>query len=163
MTLFILLLFLFQFMMSLCIVTVLLDISLSLLKDFIYLFLEKRREEKERKKNINVWLPLAHPLLNTWSVTQAYTLTRSRTGDPLVYRLAVHWAIPARVHYLFCELNNPLEESSFLFNHSYFSWQMKAHVPVLHPVNWCLCIYWGWGRDPQRKSLMLYPGLKNLT
>ena len=29
-------------------------------KDFIYLFLEKRREE-ERERNINVWLPLAHP------------------------------------------------------------------------------------------------------
>ena len=31
-------------------------------KDFIYLFLEKGRE---REKNINVWLPLARPLLVT--------------------------------------------------------------------------------------------------
>ena len=37
-------------------------------KDFLYLFLERgeRREEgrgKERERNINVWLPLMHPLV----------------------------------------------------------------------------------------------------
>ena len=32
------------------------------LKDFIYLILERGEgREKERKRNINVWLPLAHP------------------------------------------------------------------------------------------------------
>ena len=34
------------------------------LKDFIYLFLEMGRE-REREENINVWLPLMHPLLGT--------------------------------------------------------------------------------------------------
>ena len=43
---------------------------------FIY-FLETRR-------NINVWLPLARPLLGTWPATQACALTGNRTGDPLV-------------------------------------------------------------------------------
>ena len=56
-------------------------------KDFIYLFLEKgERWEKERERNINVWLPLTHPLLGTWPAAQACTLTRNRTGDPLVHR-----------------------------------------------------------------------------
>ena len=52
-------------------------------KDFIYLFLER---EKERERNINVWLPLVHPLLGTWPATQACVLTRNGTSDPLVRR-----------------------------------------------------------------------------
>ena len=56
-------------------------------KDFIYLFLER---EKERKRNINVWLPLIHPLLGTWSTTQACALTGNWTSDPLVCRLALN-------------------------------------------------------------------------
>ena len=45
--------------------------------DFIYLVLERGREgkEKERERNINVWLPLACPLLGIWPATQACTLT----------------------------------------------------------------------------------------
>ena len=54
---------------------------------FIYLFLE-RGEGKER--NINVWLPLTHPLLGTWPATQARALTGNRTGDPLVCRSALN-------------------------------------------------------------------------
>ena len=44
-------------------------------KDFIYLFIfrEKGREGK-RERNINVWLPLARPLLGTWPTTQACAL-----------------------------------------------------------------------------------------
>ena len=35
-------------------------------KDFIYLFPERGKGgEKERERNINVWLPLAHPQLGT--------------------------------------------------------------------------------------------------
>ena len=59
-------------------------------KDFIYLFLERGEgREKERGKNINVWLPLKHPLLETWPATQACALTGNRTGDPLVHRPAL--------------------------------------------------------------------------
>ena len=58
-------------------------------KDFIYLFLEKGREKK-RERNINVWLPLVHPLLETWCTTQACALTGNRTGDPLVHRPALN-------------------------------------------------------------------------
>ena len=44
-------------------------------KDFIYLFLERGKgREKERESNINVWLPLACPLLGTWPTTQASAL-----------------------------------------------------------------------------------------
>ena len=42
----------------------------------MYLFLERwERKEKERERNINVWLPLTHPLLGTWPATQACALT----------------------------------------------------------------------------------------
>ena len=55
-----------------------------------YLFLERREgKEKERERNINVWLPLLHPLLGTWPATQACALTGNRTGDPLAYRPAL--------------------------------------------------------------------------
>ena len=56
-------------------------------KDFIYSILGRGEgKEKERKKNINVWLPLVHPLLGTWSTTQACALTGNQTGDPLGHR-----------------------------------------------------------------------------
>ena len=60
------------------------------LKIFIYLFLERGEgREKDRKRNINVWLPLACPLLGTWPATQACALTGNRAGDSLVHRLAL--------------------------------------------------------------------------
>ena len=35
-------------------------------KYFVYLVLERgEKREKERERNINVWLPLVHPLLET--------------------------------------------------------------------------------------------------
>ena len=53
-------------------------IELYFLKDFIYLFLEREEgREKERERNINVWLPLVHPLLGTKPTTQAC----ARTGN----------------------------------------------------------------------------------
>ena len=59
-------------------------------KDFIYLFLKRgERKEKGKKRNINVWLPLMHPLLGTWPATQACALTGYCTGDPLVNRLSL--------------------------------------------------------------------------
>ena len=39
-----------------------------------------------RERNINVWLPLTHPLLGTWPATQACVLTGNRTCDHLVYK-----------------------------------------------------------------------------
>ena len=55
--------------------------------NFIYLFLERReRREKEREKNINVWLPLACPLLGTWPTIQTCALTGNGTSNPLVHR-----------------------------------------------------------------------------
>ena len=54
--------------------------------DYLFIFREKGREgkEKERERNINVWLPLARPLLGTWPATQACALTGNRTHDLLV-------------------------------------------------------------------------------
>ena len=52
-------------------------------KVFIYLFLERGEgREKERERNISVWLPLMHPLLGTWPVTQACALTRESNQRP---------------------------------------------------------------------------------
>ena len=45
-------------------------------KHFIYIFLEgELRREKKRERNINVWLPLACPRLESWPATQACALT----------------------------------------------------------------------------------------
>ena len=38
------------------------------------------------ERNINVWLPLVHPLLGTWRTTQACALTGNQTSDPLLLR-----------------------------------------------------------------------------
>ena len=52
---------------------------LFIFNDFIYLLLERGEgREKERERNINVWLPLVHPL--TWSTTQACAQTGNQTG-----------------------------------------------------------------------------------
>ena len=51
-----------------------------------------RREgkEKERERNINVWLPLAFPLLGTWPTKQACAPTGNWTRNPLLCRPAVN-------------------------------------------------------------------------
>ena len=60
-------------------------------KRFYYLFLERGEgREKDRERNINVWLPLACPLLGTWPATQVCALTGNRTGNPLVVRPALN-------------------------------------------------------------------------
>ena len=59
--------------------------------NFIYLFLERGEgREKKRERNTNVWLPLAHPLLETCSTTQACASAGNGSGDPLVCRLALN-------------------------------------------------------------------------
>ena len=46
------------------------------LKDFYsFTFLERGEWRKKERRNINVWLPLVHPLLGTWPATQACALT----------------------------------------------------------------------------------------
>ena len=67
-------------------------------KDFIYLFLD-RGEGRER--NINVWLPLEHPLLGTWPATLACALTGNQTGDPLVCGPALNLLSHTSQGYLF--------------------------------------------------------------
>ena len=56
---------------------------------YLFIFRESGREG-ERERNIKVWLPLTCPLLGTWPTTQACALTRNRTDDPLVHRLALN-------------------------------------------------------------------------
>ena len=59
-------------------------------KDFIYLFLDRGEGREKKKRNINVWLPLARPLLGTWPATQVFTLPGNQTGYPLVQRPALN-------------------------------------------------------------------------
>ena len=51
-----------------------------------YIFKLYFLEEAERGRTINVWLPLVHTLLGTWSATQESALSGNRTSDPLVCR-----------------------------------------------------------------------------
>ena len=56
---------------------------------YLFIFRESGRE-REMERNINVWLPVAHPLLGTWPATQACALTGNWTSDPLVCRPALN-------------------------------------------------------------------------
>ena len=50
-------------------------ISILFFFERFYFFLDRGEgREKERERNINVWLPLIHPLLGTWPATQARAL-----------------------------------------------------------------------------------------
>ena len=62
---------------------------LSFFLNYLFIFRERGRK-KEREKNINVWLPLAHPQVGTWPATQACALTGNRTGNALVHRPALN-------------------------------------------------------------------------
>ena len=68
-------------------------------KYFIFLFLERQEgREKEMEKNINVWLPLACPMLGTWTATQACALlTEKLVTLWFAGWCSIHWATPARV------------------------------------------------------------------
>ena len=60
------------------------------LRFYLFIFREGGGREKERERNINVWLPLVHPLLGTWPTTQACALTGNWTSNPLVHRPALN-------------------------------------------------------------------------
>ena len=65
------------------------------LKDFMYVFLERGEgKEKERERNINVWLPLAHPLLGTWPATQACALTGYQNRWPFGSQASTQYTEP---------------------------------------------------------------------
>ena len=47
---------------------------------FYFFIFRERGRERERARNINVWLPLTHPILGTCPTTQACALTGNWTG-----------------------------------------------------------------------------------
>ena len=49
------------------------DRTISFFIKILFILFSKRGKgkEKEREKNITVWLPLPHPVLQTWPTTQA--------------------------------------------------------------------------------------------
>ena len=68
-------------------------------KEFIYLFLERGREGEREKRNINVWLLLAHPLLGTRPGPQPRPVPWLRIETATLWfagRHSIHWATPAR-------------------------------------------------------------------
>ena len=57
----------------------------------VYLFIFRERgREGERQGDKHQWLPLACPLLGTWSTTQACALTENRTSNPFVHRTVLN-------------------------------------------------------------------------
>ena len=57
---------------------------------------------KDRERNINVWLPLLHPLLGTWPEIQACALTGNQTIDLWVLgQCSIHWATLVRAQSCF--------------------------------------------------------------
>ena len=73
--------------------------NIHLFKKVLFIYFLERGEgrEKERDRNINVWLPLMWPPLETWPTTQACALSGNRTRDPLIHSpRSIHWATPAR-------------------------------------------------------------------
>ena len=73
-----------------------LDSSVVVLFKRFYLFLERGERGRKRRGETLMWesyinrLPLSRPLLGTWPVTQACTLTGNQTGDSLVCRLVLN-------------------------------------------------------------------------
>ena len=65
-------------------------LTFSFFKRFYLFICRERGRGREREGNINVWLPLACPLMGTWPATQACTLTGNPTGGPLVHRPALN-------------------------------------------------------------------------
>ena len=60
------------------------------LKIYLFVFLERGKgRENERERNIIDGLRLTHPRLGTWPATWACALTRNRTSDLSVLRLAL--------------------------------------------------------------------------
>ena len=59
-------------------------------------------------KNINVCLPLMHPLLGTCPTTQTCDLTGNQTSDPLVCSLELNPLTHTRQGYILMLSSNPL-------------------------------------------------------
>ena len=62
----------------------------SLFLKSLFIFRERGREGEIEERNINMWLPLKHPLLGTWPTTQANALPGNQTSNPLVCRPALN-------------------------------------------------------------------------
>ena len=62
----------------------------AIFKKILFILDRGEGREKERERNINVWLPFTHPLLGTWSTTQACALTGNQTSDPVLCSLVLN-------------------------------------------------------------------------
>ena len=75
-----------------------LQLLLFLIFKILFISFRQRGREGERERNINVWLPLACPLLGTWPTTQACALTGNLpvTLHRFTGRHSIRWPTPAQ-------------------------------------------------------------------
>ena len=118
---------------------------------FKFIFQRGEGREKERERHISVWLPLSHPLLGTWSATQACILTGNRICDPLIHRLALnHLATPTKdfLGYFFLSF----KKIFYLF---YFQREENGGTKRGRETSVCGCLSHTpyWERDPQPRHV----------
>ena len=91
------------------------------------------------ERNINVWLPLIWPPLETWPATQPCAPTGNRTGDPLVHSPhSTHWSTPAQGWnslVLFSGLDICKD-----FCRTGISWAMSIHA-FTSPSKWKIIVF----------------------
>ena len=125
-------------------------------KDFLFLEGGKRSEKGREKRNINVWLPLARPLLGTWPATQACALIGNQTATLWFADLrSIHWAAWAGRAYLgkdefssrYADFINTHEFSFILvkiYNHQLelgTGLQIWARVRFGSQLRWHICMW----------------------
>ena len=130
--------------------------SLRFLKrSYVFIFREGKRE-----RNINVWLPLEHPLPGTWPITQACALTGNWTSNPLVLRPVLnplsHASQGCRLildgHLEVCEADWGWKDISGDGNARTKTWRLEVRVQSMCKKEQCL----GWstgGGTVDAKSL----------
>ena len=119
--------------------------TLFFFKDFIYLFLQRGEGKGRRKKerNINVWLPLAHPMLGTWPATQACALTGDQTRDPLVHSPELNplsHSSQGSVELMTCQQACPITDLTYFICLSLCFLKYEVVIGLVRSIH-----YWGLG------------------
>ena len=128
----------------------------SFLKDFInFIFRLGEGREKERERNINVWLPLMHPLLGTWPITWACVLdweakqwpfgsqAGTQSTEPHQLGLFFHLFIPRwLILFFFFFFERDIDLLFYLCLHSLFLFLEREREIEIEICSTYLCIQW---------------------